>query len=99
MKIDIHIFKHGDDVPEYIGYIESDKFDADECFDICNWSAYRDTPPDNLVSDISSSSRGICFTNPETGDKWLAKSFGWVIGKSLEITEYVRENKNKLIWK
>lgn len=95
--IDIHYFDEG--VPKFIGYIKSNKFDPDECFNLCNWTNWTDKKPENLYADIQSVGKGICFTNPITHEKHLALSAGWYIGDSADITEYVRINKDSLFWK
>ena len=101
-KIKIHYFHFGEDVPKYLGYIENRKLnnikDAEKLFKLCNWTEYSDNKPKDLKSDIEYASHGICFTNIETKEKYLAKSFGWIKGKSSEITDYVRKNKDKPIW-
>lgn len=98
MRIPIHIYSFGAIVPEYVGYIQSDQFDVEECWHLCNWTQWAAQKPVELHSDIGCCSHGICFTNPETKEKWLALTFGWLVGNVLEISEYVRKNKNKVVW-
>lgn len=99
MKIDIEIFANGDTNLVNIGYIEADTFDPDKCFDLCNWSHWSKEKPDNLHAGILHASHGICFTNPETCEKWLALSIGWKTGNDAEIKEYVAKNINNLFWR
>lgn len=100
MKIDIHYFeKHSTSItPSYIGYIEMENFDVEKCFNICNWKHWTDSKPNELYAECSSCGSGICFTNPLTQEKWLAKSIGWLIGNSLDITDYVTKHSNDFIW-
>lgn len=98
MRIPIHIYSFGAIVPEYVGYIQADQFDVEECWHLCNWTQWAEQKPVELHSDIGCCSHGICFTNPETKEKWLALTFGWLVGNVLEISEYVRKNKNKVVW-
>lgn len=95
--IDIHYFDNS--VPRFIGYIKSNKFDSDECFNLCNWSNWSETKPENLYADIQSVGKGICFTDPITNEKHLALSMGWLVGNSMEITDYVRKNIGNPFWK
>ena len=96
MKINIHIVKDSDLI--YVGYIEEEYFNADKCWDMCNWKHWLKEAPDGLHANISSCSHGICFTNPETNEIWLAKSIGWLVGNRNEIIDYVNQNKDELIW-
>jgi len=70
MKIDIHIAKGSKLVN--VGYIDIPAFDADRCWELCNWKHWLKIKPQNLHSDIYSCNHGICFTNPETKEMWLA---------------------------
>lgn len=99
MKVDIHVFPMNDLTPIHAGYIESDDFDAERFFQMCNWGNFTDQKPEELHSSIRSVGHGVCFTNPITGEKWLAKTFGWFVGNSLEVSEYVRAHKDALVWK
>ena len=107
MKINIYIFPNSPNdskpinhsiVPTHIGHIEADKFDAEECWHLCNWSEYTDVKPKNLHADISFCTHGICFVDPVTNQRWLAKSFGWLVGNSTTISDYVLENRHNLLW-
>ena len=42
MKVNIHTYSFGNNMPVYKGYIEMDNFDADTCWNLCNWSAWTD---------------------------------------------------------
>ena len=96
MKVDIHIAKGSKLV--HIGYIETPVFDADRCWELCNWKHWLKTKPQNLHADIYSCSHGVCFTNPETNEMWLAKSIGWLVGNETKINKYIKENENEVIW-
>ena len=98
MRVDIHTYSYKEETPVYGGYIEMDEFDADRCWELCNWTAWADEKPDGFHSDIGSCSHAICFTNTETEEKWLALSFGWLVGDSLKISDYVKRHKNDIIW-
>lgn len=98
MKINIEIFPFREIKSSYVGYIEAEKFDAKECFDLCNWVCWTEEKPKELHSNISIAQHGICFTNPETNQKWLAKSIDWLVGDNDMIRDYVAENKDKLVW-
>ena len=107
MKVDIYYFNqrfHDKDkvvhdlVPTHLGYVEVERFNAEEIFDLCNWSNWTEEKPINLHADIKSCGHGLCLVNPETQQKWLALTIGWLIGDSEEISDYVRENKNNIIW-
>ena len=99
MRVNIHNYTFGDTMPIYAGYINMEEFSADECWNLCNWTAWTEKKPNNLYSEISSCSHGICFTNTETQKKWLALSFGWLVGDENEISDYVEKHKNDIIWK
>lgn len=98
MRIAIHIYSLGEIVPKYAGYIQADQFDAEECWHLCNWTQWAEQKPVELHSEIGCCSHGICFTNPETKEKWLALTSGWLVGDIVEISEYVRKNKGKVVW-
>lgn len=43
--------------------------------------------------------RGICFTNPETNQHWLALSCGWYVESDWEkIEKYVSEVYGRYAW-
>lgn len=82
----------------FLGTIEMDNFDKDECFNICNWSCFSDNKPENLHSDIVAISSGVCFENTETGTCHFAKSIGWVDGSKDCIENYVKSCAKKGIY-
>lgn len=84
--------------PTHLGYAEVDKFDADELFNLCNWGHWTDTKPENLNSNIFSCGHGLLLENPETGEKWLAKSQGWIVGDDETITKYIEEHQSAIWW-
>lgn len=97
MKINVHIVKGSELVN--IGYIEAENFNADRCYDMCNWKKYKlKSKPENLFADIESHGHGLCFTNPNTNEMWLAKSIGWLVGTESEINDYIQENANESVW-
>lgn len=96
MKIDIHIAKDGELV--HIGYIENEVFDAQRCWELCNWRHWRKEVPENLHAYIESCTHGACFTNPDTKEMWMTKSIGWLVGNEAEIKDYIQQNKDELIW-
>lgn len=105
-KIDIYIYTYSiigeapftPYTPIYLGFIEMNTFDAEECFRICNWSEYTNTKPNVLHANISKAGRGICFVNPENGEHWLSKTIGWMVGDRSAIDKYVENHKDKPIW-
>ena len=97
MKIDIHVVE-GLDL-KHIGYIESETFSAEKFWNMCNWSQRKHgQKSEDLHANISQAGRGICFTNPETNEIWLAKSLGWINGTEEEIKKYILENKDNRLW-
>lgn len=98
MKVVIHTYSNGEIDPKYAGYIETDIFDAEKCWNLCNWTSWAKKKPENLYSDIGLCSHGICFTNPDTKEKWLALTSGWLVGNDTDITEYIKDNKDKAVW-
>lgn len=97
MKIDIHTLNKYSELV-HIGYIELDKFDADRCWELCNWKHWRKEKPENLHANIFSCSHGICFTNPDTKEMWMAKSIGWLTGNETKINNYIQKNKYEIVW-
>lgn len=79
-----------------IGTIEVDTFDANELFNICNWINRKVDKPECLHADVSFADSGICFENPETGEMWLVKSFGWFVGSKQDVKAYITKNRGKL---
>ena len=96
MRVDIHTYPFGSSTPVYGGYIEMEEFNADKCWELCNWTAWADEKPDGFHSEIGSCSHAICFTNTATEEKWLALSFGWLVGDSMKISDYVERHKNDM---
>lgn len=99
MKISIYDCLHGQ--MEYIGYIEyeSTAFDAEKCWELCNWmDVGKEVKPKNLYADIYSCSHGICFYHPEEKKYYLALSCGWLIGDNQIITKYIKSHNNKKVW-
>lgn len=84
--------------PTYLGYIEVKKFDAQEIFNLCNWSCWAKEKPSNLHADICYCDHGLCLINPETQERWLSKSVGWMVGSEDKITKYVSDNKYNIVW-
>ena len=108
VKVDIYIYKQTNVCgkatyeisPTYLGYAEVEKFDADGIFHLCNWSCWSKVKPSNLHADIDCCSHGLCLVNPTTQERYLAKSFGWVIGDADAINKYVMVNRYHLTyWK
>lgn len=79
MKIDIYKAKwNGKELePVNIGYIELNKFDEDECWHLCNWSAWSEIKPDNLHSKITVCNTDVIFHNPENDMYYTPGSTGW----------------------
>lgn len=106
MKVNIYHYnqnvKNGrlvhDLVPTHLGYVEVEEFNAEEIFGLCNWSYWTEEKPINLHSYINSCGRGLCLINPETKERWLSKSFGWLVGNEKTISDYVFNNRYNLYW-
>lgn len=104
MNVEIYIYNFNalnmthDETPTHLGHIEVERFDAEEIFNMCNWICWAEEKPKNLYANIDCCGHGLCLLNPETQDAWLAKSFGWLVGKQEVIDEYVREHKHCLVW-
>jgi len=115
MKIRIYEFPNSktppylkDENPVERGYIEipDDKvmeYDADKCWDICNWSHWAvPKKPECLHSDISHCDHGIVFVYPSDLDSdglhVLALSNGWLRGPKDFIQQYATAHKDKVLW-
>lgn len=106
MKVQIYHFakkvvkgkiKH-DIVPTHLGYIDVENFDAEEIWHLCNWSCWTEEKPTNLHADINVCDHGLCLINPVTEERWLAKSFGWLVGNEKTISDYVLSHRNSILW-
>lgn len=106
MRVDIYHYSQNvtngklvhDLVPTHLGYIEIENFDAEEIFNLCNWSHWMEEKPLNLHSNIRTCGHGLCLINTETKERWLAKSFGWLVGDEKTISNYVLDNRYSPIW-
>jgi len=117
MKVQIYLFGlkpikgriFHDLIPTHLGYVEVDNLntedDAEDIFDLCNWSNWTEEKPKNLHIDIFSNynhelccNHGLCLVNPETQERWLALSQGWLVGDENTISEYVFEHRHDLLW-
>ena len=58
------------------GYIELLNFDAQKCWDICNWYGSNEKPKE-LHSTLDACCTDVAFYNPETGIWWIADSIGF----------------------
>ena len=85
-------------VPTHLGYVEVDTFNAEEIWDLCNWSCWTEEKPTNLHADICSCNHGLCLVNPETKERWLAKSVGWLTGDEKTISQYVFDHRENIVW-
>lgn len=88
-----------DTIPTYLGYVEVNKFDVNEILKLCNWSHWTNEKPSNLHADIYSCDHGLCLINPETQERWLSKSIGWLVGTKDKINKYVLDNKYNILWR
>ena len=101
MKADIYEYKQyisngqfaHDLIPTYLGYAEVEKFNAEEIWHLCNWSHWSEESPSNLHVAICSCNHGLCLINPETQERWLAKSIDWLVGdeKTNNQSVYIRQ--------
>ena len=80
-----------------IGYIFGYfNLNADDCWKICNWSAYTDTKPENLYADIDSCSTDVVFQNVDTGLFYIPLGFDWAIANTKE-ESLIHIKKNKIL--
>lgn len=107
MEVPIYIFPQKvvkgklthDIVATYLGYAEVEKFNAEDIWNLCNWSHYLEAKPENLHANIDICTHGLCLINPETQERWLALSHGWLTAKDEKvISEYVFMNRDKVLW-
>ena len=82
---------------ENIGFLVLDKFNRDKCFEICNWSAFRDFKPENLFSNVASCSTEVVFLDPDTGLYHVPLTIGWQIARSREEVINIFTNDNLLL--
>ena len=80
------------------GYIKADTFNAEECFNLCNWFHWCKEKPKNVHSDIDSCNHGLILYNPQTKEYWLALSKGWHHGNAKKIKAYIDRNWQKFFW-
>jgi len=88
-----------DIVATHLGYAEVEKFDEEFIWHLCNWEHWAEEKPENLHADISSCNHGLCVINPETQERYLALSEGWLVGDEKKISDYVFNNRNEIWWK
>jgi hypothetical protein len=106
MKVDIYYYNQNTAdgklvhnlEPTYVGYAEVEEFNAEEIWELCNWGEWAREKPVNLYSNISFCGHGLCLVNPETEERWLAKSIGWLTGDEDTINKYVLDNMYNLLW-
>lgn len=106
MKVQIYHFNQKlkqdklihDLVPTHLGYAEVDTFDAEGIWDLCNWMHWAEEKPENLHADICTCNHGLCLINPETKERWLAKSCGWLVGDEKTISQYVFDHRENIVW-
>jgi len=80
------------------GYVELPEFDAEKCWDLCNWDCWAERKPDNVHTDIERCNHGLIVYNPEAKEYWLALSHGWMHGNVYEISEYVYYHWKEDFW-
>lgn len=80
------------------GYVELPTFDAEKCWNLCNWDCWTEKKPDNVHTDIERCNHGLIVYNPETKEYWLALSHGWFYGKSYEVAEYIYHHWREQEW-
>ena len=71
---------HPNDKPITVdcGYITADKFDEDDCWNLCNWSCWsKEGKPENLHSELDVCNSDVAFLNPDTNIWYVAKHVGW----------------------
>ena len=76
------------------GYIIADKFNEDDCWDICNWSCWsKHGRPENFHSELEVCNSDVAFLNPETKKWYVAKHLGWDICNTIEdATKSLKQN-------
>ena len=85
-------------VPRHLGYVEVEEFNEEEIWHLCNWDCWTEEKPTNLHADIERCDHGLCLINPETEERWLATSLGWLTGSEKTISEYVLKNRYNVFW-
>ena len=106
MKVQIYHFnqkvKEGklvcDLVATHLGYAEVEEFDAEAIWTLCNWMHWTEEKPENLYADICTCNHGLCVINPETQERWLALSNGWLVGDEKKISDYVFKHRHNVLW-
>ena len=83
--------------PTYIGSVNINKFDPFMILGIVYNFTARSTGLDTYIK--SNGGCGLMFINPETEERYLVKSGGFVIGDEDTINKYVEENRYRLCWK
>lgn len=89
MKVQIHYFEH---------YVKEGKLNHDLAATHIKNIEIEKFNPDEILRKLNIYGHGICLTNTETQEKWLTKSFGWLVGDSMTIFDYVVKNRHNLIW-
>lgn len=83
MKINILKIPFGywyTDIPLTIneaGYIEQQEFDAEECWNLLNWSCWTEEKPENVFSHLSVCNSDIILYNVESDTYHVCLPFGW----------------------
>lgn len=85
-------------VATHLGHAEVEEFDAEAIWTLCNWGEWAEEKPENLHANISSCGHGLCVVNPETQEKHLALSNGWLVGNEKKISDYVFEHRHDILW-
>lgn len=86
-------------VATHLGYAEVEEFDAETVWTLCNWGEWAEEKPENLHANISACGHGLCVINPETQERWLALSNGWLVGDEKKISDYVFNNRHEVLWR
>ena len=105
MKVDIYFFKNIYSINEKleyenIGFIETDTFDENYFWHICNWSAFTDKKPEILHSKIAACSVETVFYNPEKELYYIPLGFGWKTVNDFEkvIEHFKMGQKNNCLY-
>ena len=76
---------------------ESQSFNPEEIFDLCNWMHTSDEKPNNLYSDIETIGHGLVIEDFD-GNFWLALSVGWFNGTKEQIENKILSFNSDAYW-
>jgi len=64
---------------KYCGYLEVEAFNAEKCWDLCNWSCWADDKPKEVEhTSLSFCNSDVAFFNPTTNIWHISDNIGFV---------------------